>query len=188
MNPTEFVNKVKSLFNEETNSTQSVDAFAEYVLADGTKISCDKLEIGGKVVLADGTPAPIGEHILADGTSLQVDENGIIIELESPKEDTMPEEEMKKEEEKVSEMEAKLQSLEEKIAMAETELKRVEELASAKFSKFQTAIQDLASAIEGIANAPTANPIEAPKDKFQLVESKESKINKYLNFTKSINN
>ena len=186
MNPTEFVNKVKSLFNEEIPSTPSVDAFAEYVLADGTKISCDKLEVGGKVVLADGTPAPMGEHILADGTSMQVDENGIIIELASPKEDTLPEEQMVKDQ-KVAEMEAKLQSLEEKIAMAESELKKVEELATAKFSKFQTAIQDLASAIEGIANAPTSNPIEAPKDKFQLVESKESKINKYLNFTKSIN-
>jgi hypothetical protein len=65
---------------------------AEYSLIDGTKVMISALEIGGKVEMADGTPAPIGEHKLADGTSIQLDEAGIIIEISSPKEDVIVEE------------------------------------------------------------------------------------------------
>ena len=65
---------------------------AEYSLADGTKVMISALEIGGKVEMADGTPAPQGEHQLMDGTIIQVDELGIIIEIASPKEDVIEEE------------------------------------------------------------------------------------------------
>ena len=112
MNPQEFVANVKSLFNEETPSAPSVDAFAEYELKDGNKISIDNLEIGGKVVLSDGTPAPIGEHILIDGTTIQVDENGVIVEISSPMEDVIPEEEAPTANDmKVAELEAELKAL-----------------------------------------------------------------------------
>jgi len=44
--------------------------FAEYSLMDGTKVMISELAIGGVVTLADGTPAPMGEHQLADGTQI----------------------------------------------------------------------------------------------------------------------
>lgn len=48
-----------------------VELGTEYVLADGTVVSIDKLEAGG-VVLIDGVPAPDGEHELQDGTCITV--------------------------------------------------------------------------------------------------------------------
>ena len=55
----------------------------EYILADGTVVSIDKLEAGG-VVLIEGVPAPDGVHQLEDGTSITV--AGGIIESVVPKE------------------------------------------------------------------------------------------------------
>jgi hypothetical protein len=184
MNPHEFVAKVKSLFNEETISAPSVDAFAEYELKDGGKITIDNLEIGGKVVLEDGTPAPVGEHILIDGTSIQVDENGVIVEISSPMEDTMPEEETPTANDmKVAELEAEIKALKETTS---EKMNAFEVANKEMFSKFESAILTLASAIEGIANAPTADPVDAPKNKFSHVESKDAKVAKFLQLTKSI--
>jgi hypothetical protein len=64
--------------------------FKEYPLKDGTSLSIDKLEVGGAVQLA-GAPAADGEYELADGSKVQV-AGGLIVELASPVEDTLPEE------------------------------------------------------------------------------------------------
>jgi hypothetical protein len=66
MSPIDFVNKVKELFNEAPAAAESQVEFVEYTLENGTTINVDKYEVGGVVTLADGTLAPIGEHILAD--------------------------------------------------------------------------------------------------------------------------
>ena len=49
-----------------------------YDLKSGGKITVEKMEIGGKVTIADAngteSPAPAGEYELADGTSISVDD------------------------------------------------------------------------------------------------------------------
>lgn len=187
MTPIDFVTKVKELFNDAPIATESQVEFVEYTLDNGTTISIDKYEVGGMVTLADGTQAPVGEYILADGTSIQVDETGAIIEIASPKEDAMPEEDGS-----VQEMKDKIAKLEEELAATKVQCEsqveqfaKQEETASAMYSKFEAAIKDLASAIEGLANTATADPIDAPAS-FQKVEKKQEKISRFLEMAKKV--
>ena len=187
MTPIDFVTKVKELFNDAPVATESQVEFVEYTLDNGTTINIDKYEVGGMVTLADGTQAPVGEYILADGTSIQVDETGAIIEIASPKEDAMPEEDGS-----VQEMKDKIAKLEEELAATKVQCEsqvaqfaKQEETASAMYSKFEAAIKDLASAIEGLANTATADPIDAPAS-FQKVEKKQEKISRFLEMAKKV--
>lgn len=187
MSPIDFVNKVKELFNEAPVATESQVEFVEYTLDNGTTINIDKYEVGGLVTLTDGTAAPQGEYILADGTSIQVDETGAIIEIASPKEDAMPEEDAS-----VQEMKDKIAKLEEELAATKVQCEeqtaqfaKQEENATAMYSKFEAAIKDLASAIEGLANTATADPIDAPAT-FTKVEKKQEKISRFLEMAKKV--
>ena len=189
MTPIDFVTKVKELFNDAPVATESQVEFVEYTLDNGTTINIDKYEVGGMVTLADGTQAPVGEYILADGTSIQVDETGAIIEIASPKEDAMPEEDGS-----VQEMKDKIAKLEEELAATKVQCEsqvaqfaKQEETASAMYSKFEKAIKDLASAIEGLANTATADPIEQPNT-FKKIDKSSEKINKFLEMAKKVNN
>ena len=187
MTPIDFVTKVKELFNDAPAATESQVEFVEYTLDNGTTISIDKYEVGGMVTLADGTQAPMGEYILADGTSIQVDELGAIIEIASPKEDAMPEVDGS-----VQEMKDKIAKLEEELAATKVQCEsqvaqfaKQEEVATAMYSKFEAAIKDLVSAIEGLANTATADPIDAPAS-FQKIEKKQEKISRFLEMAKKV--
>ena len=189
MNPIDFVNKVKELFNEAPLTPKSQVEFVEYTLDNGTTINIDKYEVGGMVTLADGTLAPMGEYILADGTSIEVDEAGVIIEIASPTEDAVIEESMQIDEAMVTEMKDKIAKLEEELAAIKSQLTgevaKQEEVAMSMYSKFEVAIKDLASAIEGLANTATADPIDAPVS-FQKVEKKQEKISRFLEMAKKV--
>ena len=177
MNPIDFVNKVKELFNEAPLTPKSQVEFVEYTLDNGTTINIDKYEVGGMVTLADGTLAPMGEYILADGTSIEVDEDAVI------------EESMQIDEAMVTEMKDKIAKLEEELAAIKSQLTgevaKQEEVAMSMYSKFEVAIKDLASAIEGLANTATADPIDAPVS-FQKVEKKQEKISRFLEMAKKV--
>jgi hypothetical protein len=84
------LNQVKEVLGMEIK-------FEAITLADGTKIEVEKFEPGfvANIVAEDGslTPAPAGEHILEDGRYIEVDENGVIMEISTPEEDAIAEEE-----------------------------------------------------------------------------------------------
>ena len=189
MTPIDFVTKVKELFNDAPAATESQVEFVEYTLDNGTTISIDMYEVGGMVTLADGTQAPMGEYILADKTVIVVDEAGAVVEIKVPEvEEEMPEEE----DASVLEMKEKIAKLEEELAATkgqfESQVEKFanqEEVAIAMYSKFEAAIKDLASAIEGLANTATADPIDAPAS-FQKVEKKQEKISRFLEMAKKV--
>ena len=187
MSPIDFVNKVKELFNEAPATPENQAKFVEYTLDNGTTISIDKYEIGGMVTLTDGTVAPMGEYKLADGTSIQVDETGAIIEIASPKEDAMPEEDAS-----VQEMKDKIAKLEEELAATKVQCEeqtaqfaKQEDIVNAMYSKFEAAIKDLASAIEGLANTATADPIDTPAT-FKKIDKSTEKMSRFLNMAKNL--
>jgi hypothetical protein len=154
---------------------------AEYSLADGTKVMISALEIGGKVEMADGTPAPQGEHQLMDGTSIQVDETGTIIEIASPKEDIVEEEPA-----------APVAPAQDTTAMAE-ELKaefaeqksQLETKIAELESKVKQGFEQVAQLVEALSNTPTAEPTQKAANAFQsYVATKDSKyerLEKYRN-------
>jgi len=197
MNAQEAILKIKALF-EDNVAPVEVEAevapiveetkveMAEYSLMDGTKVEISALEIGGTVLLADGTPAPAGEHQLMDGTEIQLDENGIIVEISAKTEDATSEpdteveakkEEDKKMQEMAEQFEAKFAELVEAKIAAE---KRVEELES----KIKQGFAQVADLIEALSNTPAADPIQRPNsfESFTTTKDmKELRLEKYRN-------
>lgn len=153
---------------------------AEYSLADGTKVMISALEIGGKVELADGTPAPQGEHQLMDGTSIQVDELGIIIEIASPKEDVI-------EEEPVAPA-APVAPAQDTTAMAEMFAAQKEELEK-KIAELENKVKQgfaqVAELVEALSNTPMSEPTQKSANAFQSYIStndiKYERLEKYRN-------
>jgi hypothetical protein len=153
---------------------------AEYSLADGTKVMISALEIGGKVELADGTPAPMGEHQLLDGTSIQVDELGVIIEIASPKEDVI-------EEEPVAPA-APVAPAQDTTAMAEMFAEQKIEL-EAKIAELENKVKQgfaqVAELVEALSNTPTAEPTQKSANAFQSYvsnnDTKYDRLEKYRN-------
>ena len=60
------------------------EEFEKAVLADGSEVSFDALEINREVYDAEGNPLAEGEYTLEDGTKITVDVNGVIKEIEKP--------------------------------------------------------------------------------------------------------
>ena len=197
MNAQEAILKIKALF-EENNAApveemkaepiveETKVEMAEYSLMDGTKVEISAFEIGGSVTMADGTPAPAGEHQLADGTQIQLDENGIIIEISAKEEEVMPEVdteiEAKKEEDK------KIAEMQEQFEAQIAELKAAKEVSDAKVLELENKVKQgfaqVAELIEALSNVPSADPIQKPSNFSEFVSNndiKEERLSKYRN-------
>lgn len=196
MNAQEAILKIKALFEDNAAPVEEVKAeetpiveetkveMAEYSLMDGTKVDITALEIGGSVTMADGTPAPAGEHELADGTQIQLDENGIIIEISTKEEEVVPEvdtevEASKEEDKKMAEM---AEQFEAKIA----ELVEAKNAADAKVLELENKVKQgfaqVAELIEALSNVPAADPIQKPNAFSEFVSNKdikEERLSKY---------
>jgi hypothetical protein len=196
MNAQEAILKIKALFEDNAAPVEEVKAeetpiveetkveMAEYSLMDGTKVEISAFEIGGSVTMADGTPAPAGEHQLADGTQIQLDENGIIIEISSKEEEVVPEVdteiEAKKEEDK------KIAEMQEQFEAQIAELKAAKEVSDAKVLELENKVKQgfaqVAELIEALSNVPSADPIQKPNNFSEFVSNndiKEERLNKY---------
>ena len=197
MNPKDALLKIKALFEdmpvEPVAAAAPTDVpapaetkveMAEYSLADGTKVMISALEIGGKVELADGTPAPMGEHQLADGTSIEVDEAGIIIEISSPKEEVIVEEPVapaapvppaQDTTAMVAEMESKFNAQKEQLEQKISDLE----------NKVKQGFAQVAELVEALSNVPSTEPTQKSANSFSTYIStndiKEERIAKYRN-------
>ena len=157
---------------------------AEYSLADGTKVMISALEIGGKVELADGTPAPQGEHQLMDGTSIQVDETGTIIEIASPKEDIVEEEPVAPAAPVAPAQDTTAMVAELKADFAEQKSQLEAKIAELE-SKVKQGFAQVAELVEALSNTPTAEPTQKATNAFQSYvstnDTKYERLEKYRN-------
>lgn len=170
---------------------------AEYVLEDGTKVMISALEVGGKVTLENGDAAPAGEYKLADGMSVQVDETGTIIELASPKEDTIEEEPAPAPAPEAAPaafnavefeaaIEAKLAEVTAKFEAEKAELKAQIEGLQTKVSQGFSQVADL---VESLAKEPKSEPTQKVQNSFNAhVNKKENKFEQVERFKKAILN
>lgn len=189
--PIELLQEVKKLvFQEETAVIPS------YSLEDGTKVMIDKLEVGGKVTLEDGTPAPAGEHTLADGSKVVLSEGGVIaeimpkevedkveIEIESAEDEKKKEEEeMKK---KIAEMEGKFSAYESNFSALKSDYDGLK----AAFGKQSEAMQGLIQLVDTLVNVPSQAPAEVPNTfKKHSASTKEDRIKMYSQFVSQFKN
>ena len=202
MNAQEAILKIKALFEENTAApVEEVKAeetpiveetkveMAEYSLMDGTKVEISALEIGGSVTMPDGTPAPAGEHQLADGTVMQLDENGIIIEISSKEEDVTTEEEAAPAPEDMGkEADKKMQEMTEAFEAQIAEIKAAKEVSDAKVldleNKVKQGFAQVAELIEALSSTPSADPISKPNSFNSFIKTndiKEQRLEKYRN-------
>lgn len=203
MSPLEAILKIKAMFAEAgvevaaaepavvDPAAMPVEQSKEYQLKSGVTVVIDKLEVGGKVDIKaeDGSlsPAPAGEHELADGSIIVLDEAASIVEVKMPevKEEVEVEIEAKDAEKKKEEemYKEKIAKMEEELAM----MKKKQAEMEAAAAKFEAAIPQLTDIVIGLMNTPSAEPTEAPKDKFgKHVESHTDKVSKFLELAKSI--
>jgi hypothetical protein len=189
MNPKEALLQIRALFEDMPQVAQPVEPvtpevtkveMAEYSLADGTKVMISALEVGGKVEMEDGTPAPMGEHQLMDGTSIQVDETGTIIEIASPKEDIVEEEPVAPAAPiaPAQDTTAMVAELRDQKIQLETKIAELE-------SKVKQGFAQVAELVEALSNTPTAEPTQKAANAFQsYVSTKDTKyerLEKYRN-------
>ena len=184
MNSKEALKQIKNLlFSEQVEElSQEVEVeFAQGVLADGTIVSFDKLEAGGKlsVVTEDGeVPAPVGEHELEDGTIVVVVEEGLISEVKEPE---MDEEEVVAE--TMSEEDVVEVAMEDMPSMdVALEIAKLDEALSLKIADLSTKVdmlnevsEKLVEFLETYAKQPMANETQAPKNAFHS-QNKVSKL------------
>jgi hypothetical protein len=196
MNPKEALQQIRALFEDipQVEQPQAPIApaepvvtkvqMAEYSLADGTKVMISALEIGGKVEMANGTPAPQGEHKLMDGTSIQLDETGTIIEISSPDEDVVVEEPVAPAAPvaPAQDTTAMIQELKDDYEKKKMELeKKIAELES----KVKQGFAQVAELVEALSNTPTAEPTQKAANAFQSYvssnDTKYERLEKYRN-------
>ena len=196
MNAQEAILKIKALFEDNVAPVEEVQAeetkvdetkveMAEYSLIDGTKVEISALEIGGSVTI-EGQPAPAGDHELMDGTEITLDENGIIVEIESKQVEAAPEvdtevEAKKEEDKKIAEM---AEQFEAKIAEL-IEAKNASDLKVLELeSKVKQGFAQVAELIEALSNTPSEDPIQKPNAFNSFVKTndiKEARLQKYRN-------
>lgn len=150
---------LKQLF--EVAEPVQVVAATPYVLADGTPIEVEALEVG-KVVLVGGQPAPEGSHTLADGQVIVTDAEGVITAI-NPAVEPVVEEPVAMESEEVALLKAQIAELMAKLAVLEA--KEVE-LGDYK-KKQEEKMNALFEAVKILADQPVAAPAQAAPNNFE---------------------
>lgn len=188
----EKLEKIKLLFADSAAPAApamnpDVSAAADYVLEDGTKISCSKLEVGGMVTI-NGNPAPDGEHKLQDGTIVETKE-GSIVEIQAPGEASddasmMPTSDMNKYDSQFTEINSKFTSYEEKFTAYESRFAQAEQT----IVKQQNAISQLLEVVEKLAATPVSEPAAPTQNSFtaEKNEAKEERFSSILAALKEI--
>lgn len=179
MKAKEALDQIKSLlFSDDAVVTNEVvTEFAEGVLADGTIVKFDKLEVGGviSIVTDEGeVPAPVGEHELEDGTMIVIVEAGIIAEVKAPEEEADVEVEV----EVVEEMSAD-------VVNYDAKFQEISEAFNSKMSEIETKVTSLNEVtkkliefMEAFATIESAPESQAPKNTF-LAQSKNVKADSF---------
>lgn len=174
--------------NKPEPGATSVNMVSEYILADGTKVLIDKLEAGGVAKVMDQSGAevfaPVGEHQLADGMIIVVGENGVISEVK-PVQPEAPE--VSVEVEATKQMKKKLDEMVEMINQMKTNFESQIAEANARNQKLSTGMAQLSDVVIGMCKTPSAEPIKPTNAFSQHVESRNERINAFLEIARSIN-
>lgn len=194
MNAKEALMQIRALFEDmpKVEAPAPMEApieevpvtFAEYSLMDGTKVMVSELAIGGEVTLADGTPAPMGEHQLADGTQIELDETSKIVSIETP------EAEAEIAEETPAEMGNKIdEKMADEIAALVSENENLKTQVAQLEAKVKNGFSQVAELIEALTKTPNAEPIAQPRNNFgSNVTTHDMKYNRIEKFRNALLN
>lgn len=157
-------------------------------LADGPEISFDSLEINREVYDSEGNALKAGKYVLEDGTKIEVDENGVIKEIERPdgeetKEEIVTEEMAcgEKKEELAEETEETTEETKEETTETTEETKEEtkeepEYVSKSDFDELAKSVSDLYEMVLAIAEKVTANEeaVNETKAEFSKLANSDS--------------
>jgi len=160
----QFLEKLNTKFFGEPKSDENTDKPVELgsaKLVDGTEIKWEgELAEGVAIMLADGSPAPDGEHTLEDGTVVAV-QGGVVAAIRQP--------EAPKGEDMSAKMSAEIEALKLENATLKSALEgyATKEAMSSEISKVVETQKELFELVKAFSEA---NTDEARKDKFRKAE------------------
>lgn len=140
----------------------------KYMLADGTEIEVEELEVG-KPVMVGGSPAPEGKHTLQDGTVISVDAAGLITEVVAAPAPVVPTGMSKEEVEAIATQSFSKQS---QAFAGKDELKAISE----KLEASEKRNKQLFELVEKLAEASTTTPAAATPAAFNSQKFEASNI------------
>ena len=202
MTPLEAILKIKAMFAEAGVQTEPVidpassepapsvpatESIKQYQLKSGQKVLIDKVEVGGIVAVVDEqgvtSPAPAGEHELVDGLKIVVDEAGSIVEVKEPSsEEPLPAEPVAASEPVQDDVNKKIEEMQKEL----DEMKKKQSMASEAVAKFSTGVQELSDIVIAMMQTASVEATEAPKNTVKQYETNEEKIQKFLEFAKTL--
>lgn len=154
----------------------------DYTTKDGQTVQIDKLEVGG-IALMGGVPAPAGELQLQDGTSLTIGEGGVITLVTPAMAPAAPALTMAQVDMAIN---AALSRYKEELAAEKLAQEMKLKAAEEQVGKQKDQINALFSAIEKLAEIPTADPVNEVPVSFskQKAEDKVEKRNLLIKYLK----
>jgi hypothetical protein len=165
----------------------------EYTLEDGTKITIDKMEVGGQVVQGD-TPIANGEYTLEDGSKFTTVDG--LITVITPKDEQVMEEETPAPSpltEQVKELVTK--AIQDELATYKQGMESQAEAQKIAFGKQENTIKKQGEVIAQmlelmtqLADSPDGDPPVERKVIFSDNKTKKSALDKYTDAAKKLHN
>ena len=170
----EILNRVYEIVMGKEEPATKVE-LAQQKTADGAAVlEAEAFEIGNAVfiVTEEGNiPVPMGEYMLEEGLKIEVDEQGVIVEVSTEGAETTEE----VVEEIVEEVEAKNEPMKEESGMMESAPKKVvkskTEMEESYFSAFETRLSAIEKANEDLKSLNVKLSEENEELKKQLAET-----------------
>jgi hypothetical protein len=167
-NAKDILNRVYEIVMGKESTEIKVE-LAQAKTADGQAVlEAEAFEVGQAVfiVTEEGNiPVPMGEYMLEDGMKIEVDEQGVIVEVSAEGKEEIVEEVIEAEDEPMKEQ------IEEEMTMPKKVVKSKTEMEESYFSKIETRLSAIEKANEDLKAVNVQLSAENEELKKQLAES-----------------
>ena len=168
-NAKDILNRVYEIVMGKESTEEIKVELAQVKTADGQAIlDAEAFEIGNAVfiVTEEGNiPVPMGEYMLEDGMKIEVDEQGVIVEVSIEGEEEVVEEVIEAKDEIEKEETGMMESMPKKVVKSKTEMEE------SYFSKIETRLSAIEKANEDLKAVNVQLSAENEELKKQLAES-----------------
>jgi hypothetical protein len=168
-NAKDILNRVYDIVMGKDSTEETKVELAQVKTADGEAIfDAEAFEIGNAVfiVTEEGNiPVPMGEYMLEDGMKIEVDEQGVIVEVSIEGEEEVVEEVIEAKDEIEKEETGMMESMPKKVVKSKTEMEE------SYFSKIETRLSAIEKANEDLKAVNVQLSAENEELKKQLAET-----------------
>ena len=168
-NAKDILNRVYDIVMGKESTEETKVELAQVKTMDGEAIfDAEAFEVGNAVfiVTEEGNiPVPMGEYMLEDGMKIEVDEQGVIVEVSIEGEEEVVEEVIEAKDEIEKEETGMMESMPKKVVKSKTEMEE------SYFSKIETRLSAIEKANEDLKAVNVQLSAENEELKKQLAES-----------------